>query len=193
MNKKLLLQICIISVTIIFSIFFFNKIFFKKDFEIVENKEVLDSDEKNLIEGIQYFSKDIKGNTYLIEAENGIMDQNNQDIIYLKDVKAKINFDKKKIVTINSKRAIYNISNFDTEFLDNVKLKYGNNKLTCDKILAKFSQNYAILSGNLVFKNLITRLYADQMEVDLIARTTKTSMFNKNNKIKIEHLTNGVN
>ncbi len=193
MNKKLSLQISIISVTIIFSIFFFNKIFFKKDFEIVENKEVIESDEKNLIEGIQYFSKDIKGNTYLIEAENGIMDQNNQDIIYLKDVKAKINFDKKKIVTINSKRAIYNISNFDTEFLDNVKLKYGNNKLTCDKILAKFSQNYAVLSGNLVFKNLITKLYADQMEVDLIARTTKTSMFNKNNKIKIEHLTNGVN
>ena len=193
MNKKLSLQISIISVTIIFSIFFFNKIFFKKDFEIVENKEVIESDEKNLIEGIQYFSKDIKGNTYLIEAENGIMDQNNQDIIYLKDVKAKINFDKKKIVTINSKRAIYNISNFDTEFLDNVKLKYDNNKLTCDKILAKFSQNYAVLSGNLVFKNLITKLYADQMEVDLIARTTKTSMFNKNNKIKIEHLTNGVN
>ena len=193
MNKKLSLQICIISVTIIFSIFFFNNIFFKKDFEIVENKEVSESDEKNLIEGIQYFSKDIKGNTYLIEAENGIMDQNNQDIIYLKDVKAKINFDKKKIVTINSKRAIYNISNFDTEFLKDVKLKYGDNKLSCDKILAKFSQNYAILSGNLVFKNLITKLYADQMEVDLIARTTKTSMLNKNNKVKIEHLTNGVN
>ena len=121
------------------------------------------------------------------------MDQNNQDIIYLKDVKAKINFDEKKIVTINSKRAIYNINNFDTEFSDNVKLKYGENKLSCDKILAKFSQNYAILSGNLVFKNLITKLYADQMEVDLIARTTKTSMFNKNNKIKIKHLTNGVN
>ena len=103
--------------------FFFNKIFFKKDFEIVENKKISETNEKNLIEGIQYFSKDIKGNTYLIEAENGIMDQNNQDIIYLKDVKAKINFDEKKIITINSKRAIYNINNFDTEFLDNVKLK----------------------------------------------------------------------
>ena len=138
------------------------------------------------------FQKILKGNTYLIEAENGIMDQNNQDIIYLKDVKAKINFEK-KIITINSEKAIYNISNFDTEFLDDVKLKYDENKLSCDKILAKFSQNYAILSGNLVFKNLITKLYADQMEVDLIARTTKTSMFNKNNKIKIKHLTNGVN
>ena len=193
MNKKLSLQICIIFVTIIFSIFFLNKIFFKKDFEVVEIKKIPKTNEKNLIEGIQYFSKDIKGNTYLIEAENGIMDQNNQDIIYLKDVKAKINFDEKKVITINSKRAVYNINNFDTEFLDDVKLKYAENKLSCDKIFAKFSQNYAILSGNLVFKNLITKLYADQMEVDLIARTTKTSMFNKNNKIKIEHLTNGVN
>ena len=193
MNKKLSLQICIILVTIIFSVFFFNKIFFEKDSEVVENKKISETSEKNLIEGIQYFSKDIKGNTYLIEAENGIMDQNNQDIIYLKDVKAKINFDEKKIITIYSKRAVYNINNFDTEFLGDVKLKYDENKLSCDKIFAKFSQNYAILSGNLVFNNLITKLYADQMEVDLIARTTKTSMFNKNNKIKIEHLTNGVN
>ena len=121
------------------------------------------------------------------------MDQNNQDIIFLKNVKAKINFDEKKIITVNSERAIYNISNFDTEFLDNVKLEYDENKLSCDKILAKFSQNYAILSGNLEFKSLITKLYADQMEVDLIARTTKTSMFDENNKIKIKQLTNGVN
>ena len=193
MNKKLYAQIFIIFMTLALSIFFFNKIYLKKKNEILEYKEVTKSNEKNLIEGIQYYSKDLKGNTYLIEAENGIIDQKNQDIIYLKDVKAKINFDEKKIITINSKRAVYNINNFDTEFLGDVKLKYDENKLSCDKIFAKFSQNYAILSGNLVFKNLITKLYADQMEVDLIARTTKTSMFNKNNKIKIEHLTNGVN
>ncbi len=193
MNKKLFLQICIIFATVIFSSFFFNKIFFKKDVATLEKKEVLESNEKNLIEGIQYFSKDLKGNTYLIEAKNGIMDQNNQNIIYLNNVKAKINFDEKRIITIYSERAIYNIDNFDTEFLDNVKLSYDRNKLSCDKILAKFSQNYAILSGNLIFKNLITKLYADQMEVDLITRTTKTSMFNEKNKIKIKYLTDGVN
>jgi len=193
MNKKLYAQIFIIFMTLALSIFFFNKIYLKKKNEILEYKEVTKSNEKNLIEGIQYYSKDLKGNTYLIEAENGIIDQKNQDIIYLKDVKAKINFDEKKVITINSKRAVYNINNFDTEFLDDVKLKYAENKLSCDKIFAKFSQNYAILSGNLMFKNLITKLYADQMEVDLISRTTKTSMFNKNKKIKIEYLTNGVN
>ena len=193
MNKKLSWQISIIFLTIIFSIFFFNKVFFKKDNNIVENKEILKSNEKNLIEGIKYFSKDLKGNTYLIEAENGVMDQNNNNLIYLKDVKAKISFDKKKIITISSAKAKYNINNFDTEFLENVKLKYDDNRLSCDKILAKFSQNYAILSGNLIFKNLITNFYADQMEVDLIARTTKTTMFNKDNKIKIKYLTNGTN
>ena len=160
---------------------------------MVEEKEVSKINEKNLIEGIKYFSKDLEGNTYLIEAQNGIIDENNKDIIYLKDVRAKINFDKKKLITISSLRAIYNISNFDTEFLDKVKLRYDENKLSCDKILAKFSKNYAILSGNLVFTNLITKFYADQMEIDLIERTTKTSMFDKNDKIKIKYLTNGIN
>ena len=98
MSKKIFLQIFIISITILFSIFLFNKIYYKKNIEILENKETSKSDEKNLIEGIQYYSKDLKGNTYLIEAENGIMDQNNQDIIYLKNVRAKINFDEKKLL-----------------------------------------------------------------------------------------------
>ena len=148
---------------------------------------------KNLIEGIKYFSKDMKGNTYLIEAENGVMDENNKDIIYLKNVRAKINFDEKKLITISSLRAIYNVSNFDTEFLDKVKLRYDENRLSCDKILAEFSKNYAILSGNLVFLNSITKLNADQMEIDLIERTTKTSMFDKSDKIKIKYLANGTN
>ncbi len=193
MNKKLYFQISIIFFTLIFSIFFLNKIFFKKNFDMVEEKEVSKINEKNLIEGIKYFSKDLEGNTYLIEAQNGIIDENNKDIIYLKDVSAKINFDKKKLITISSLRAIYNISNFDTEFLDKVKLRYDENKLSCDKILAKFSKNYAILSGNLVFLNSITKLNADQMEVDLIGRTTKTFMYDKSDKIKIKHLTNGTN
>mgnify|MGYP001200753246 CR=1 FL=1 len=193
MNKRLTWQISIILLTIVFSVFFLNKIFYKKDADVFINKEIVKKNEKNLIEGIQYFSKDLKGNTYLIQAENGILDQTDQDIIYLKSVKAEINFDKKKIILITSEKAVYNISNYDTEFLDGVRLRYDENKLSCDKILAKFSENYAILSGNLIFDNLFTKLYADQMEVDLIARTTKTSMFNKNNKIKIEHLTNGVN
>ena len=39
----------------------------------------------------------------------------------------------------------------------------------------------------IVYKSIITKLYADQMEDDLITRTTKKSMLDKNNRIKIKH------
>ncbi len=193
MKKRLFIQISFIFFTLLFSIFFFNLIFKNKDIVNNETDIIIKPDEKNLIEGIQYFSKDFKGNTYLIEAASGIMDKENQDIINLENVKAKINFDENNVIEIFSNKAIYNINNYDTEFSDNVNLNYKDNKLTCEKILAKFSENYAILKGNLIFKNFETQLYADQMEVDLISRTTKTSMFNDENKIKIKRLTNGIN
>ena len=67
MNRRLFLQFFLIFLTFIVSAFFFNQIF-KKGKNISVKKEVtLQKSENNLIEGIQYFSKDIKGNTYLIE------------------------------------------------------------------------------------------------------------------------------
>ena len=193
MNKKLILQIFLIAFTIIFTVFFLKTTFDKKELvqkktEIIEKKTDTD-----LIQGIQYFSKDIKGNTYLIESKSGNIDKQNPDIIYLTDVKAKINFDKKEEIFVTSDKAIYNVSNFDTEFIDSVKLNYKDNNLSCKNILVKFSENYAILSGNLVYNNLITSLYADLMEVDLISRKTKTSMFNKRSKIQIIHNKDGIN
>tara|TARA_Y100001958_G_C21222271_1_gene547630 strand:- start:286 stop:873 length:588 start_codon:yes stop_codon:yes gene_type:complete len=195
MNKKLILQIFLIVFTIIFTVFFLKTTFNKKEEELVqkENKSTGKKTDTNLIQGIQYFSKDIKGNTYLIESKSGNIDQQNPDIIYLTNVKAKINFDKKEEIFVTSNKAVYNVSNFDTEFIDNVKLIYKDNNLSCKNILVKFSENYAILSGNLVYNNMITSLYADSMEVDLISRKTKTSMFDKESKIKIIHNKDGIN
>ena len=193
MSRKLLVQIFLVSLTLILTIVFFNQIF-KKEKKISFKRETTTNDSKtNLIEGIQYFSKDVDGNTYLIESKSGSLDQENPDIIYLMDVEAKINFDKNDEIKVTSDKAIYNVNNFDTEFINNVKLSYEDNKLTCKNILVKFSKNYAILSGNLVYNNLLTKLYADRMEVDLISRITKTSMLNQKDKIKIIHKNNGIN
>ncbi len=193
MSRKFLIQIFLISLTVILTIVFFNQIF-KKEKKISFKPETTINDSKtNLIEGIQYFSKDVNGNTYLIESKSGSLDEENPDVIYLVDVEAKINFDKNDEIKVTSDKAIYNVNNFDTEFIDNVKLSYEDNKLTCKNILVKFSKNYAILSGNLVYNNLLTKLYADRMEVDLISRITKTSMINQKDKIKIIQKNNGIN
>ena len=192
MNRKLLLQISLIVLTLFLSFIFLNKIFKEEKVVLLEKEIFQKTPETNLIEGIQYFSKDVKGNTYLIESKYGKLDQQNPDIIYLSEVEAKINFDEDEEIQVTSDNAIYNVNTFDTEFIDNVKLNYRKNKLTCKNILVRFSENYAILSGNLVYNNLLTSLYADEMEVDLILRTTKTSMINTKEKVKIIYK-NGIN
>ena len=193
MKKKQTLQIIFAILTIFLFIFYFKIIFNNNDHLFVKKELPENSPEKNLIEGIQYLSKDVNGNIYLIEAKSGLLDDQNQDIIYLDKVNAKINFDNGQEIKVFSDKAVYNIENYDTEFLNNVQLSYNDHNLTCQKILAKFSENYAILSGNLIYKGLLTSLYADQMEIDLISRTTKTSMLNKNEKIRIVHKNNGIN
>ena len=193
MRRKLLVQIFLIFLTLILSIIFFFQIFKKEKKITFKPETTINESQTDLIEGIQYFSKDVNGNTYLIESISGSLDKENPDIIYLVDVKAKINFDKNDEIKVTSDKAIYNVNNFDTEFINNVKLSYEDNKLSCRNILVKFSENYAILSGNLVYNNLLTKLYADRMEVDLISRITKTSMINQDDKIKMIHKNNGIN
>tara|TARA_B100000242_G_scaffold145719_1_gene103881 strand:- start:209 stop:790 length:582 start_codon:yes stop_codon:yes gene_type:complete len=193
MKKKIFLQIFLIFLIISFSIILLSQIFYKEK-KITSKIEVQEKgDENNLIEGIKYFSKDVNGNTYLITSKNGTINEENPDIIYLINVKAEINFDKDQSIKVTSNKAVYNVNNYDTEFIDNVKLSYENNKISCKNIIAKFSENYAILSGNLVYNNLLTSLFADQMKVDLISRTTKTSMTNSHDKVKIVYKDNGTN
>ena len=193
MKKKIFLQVFLVFLTIVFSLILLNQTL-EKENKIVSKKEIQKKEtENNLIEGIRYFSKDMKGNTYLIESKNGTINKENPDIIYLIDVEAKINFDKNKLIKITSNKAVYNINSYDTEFKENVKLNYEDNKISCKNIIIKFSENYAILSGNLVYNNLLTSLFADQMKVDLITRKTKTSMTNSNDKVKIVYKNNGTN
>ncbi len=193
MKKKVFLQVFLIFLIFAFSIILFNQTV-NKEKKIVSKEEVKKKEvENNLIEGIQYFSRDVRGNTYLIESKSGTINEENPDIIYLIDVEAEINFDKDQLIKVTSEKAIYNINNYDTEFLNNVKLDYKDNKISCKNIIVKFSENYAILSGNLVYNNLLTSLFADQMKVDLVSRTTKTSMANSQDKVKIVYKDNGAN
>ena len=201
MNKKLLAQVALILLTG-FIIFIFINIYNntknnltnnniekkKYSLEIDSNKDGGES-----IQGLEYLSKDINGNIYNITAESGIIDEQNPDIINLTNVKAELKFDKDKVVKVSSNRAIYNNYNYDTIFIDNVILDYEVHKIYCKKMVAKFSENIAVLSENLIYENLSTKLFADQMEVDLLLRNTEISMFNKKKKIKIIHKNNGTN
>jgi hypothetical protein len=63
--------------------FFLNQLI--QQLEIEEEKAVYNS---NIIKDINYISRDLKGNEYIIDAKEGEIDLDNSDIIFLTDVKA---------------------------------------------------------------------------------------------------------
>ena len=192
MRKKTFLQIVLFSLIIIFTYIFFS-IYLKKDDKIVK-KEIIDKEIKtDIITDIEYLSKDDDGNTYIIKAENGVMDNENQDLIQLNNVKAEISFDGDNKIFITANKATYNNDNFNTKFSENVRLSHNYHNLECNNIDLIFTENYAKLFGNVRYMNNFTKLLADQIEVDLISRNTKISMYDANNKVKIKHKNNGLN
>ena len=191
-KKKLLFQLFFLSLIIIISIFLFKKYFSSNENYTEQNN--IEKISKNIIEDIKYQSSDNNGNSYIITAKNGInlLDQKNK--IRLEDVKAKLIFDNQKEITVISNFAIYNQDNYDTEFQESVKIDYETQKIKCENLKVKFSENIAILKKNLVFENLNMKMLADQMEVDLLSRTSKIYMLNDSDKIEVTYFQkNGTN
>ena len=202
MNKKLLTEIALISLILIIILSFIFKYFQKKNEKMIINQKSTDiikekienkNNQKGAISGIKYVSTDLNGNIYDIRAKTGQIDQENPDIINLFNVEAILIFDDNNNVVVKSDEAIYNNSNFDTVFIDNVNLEYQDHNIKCEKIVAQFSKNIAILSKNLIYDNFQTKLYADEMKVDLITKNTQIAMFDKEKKIKIVYKKNGSN
>ena len=191
MNKKTLVQYVLYLLVFIILFAFFNTYFSKKNVEPkLETKKVVPNDQ--IIE-LQYLSSDADGNTYLIKAESGTTSSENKDIINLSNVSAKITLINNNEILIFSNFAKYNTDNFDTDFSENVKAFYNIHELRCENIIVKFSENYAKIYEKVVYDNKITKLYADKIEIDLIKRTSKISMYENKKKVKITHNNNGIN
>tara|TARA_B100001029_G_C15052245_1_gene451654 strand:+ start:432 stop:1016 length:585 start_codon:yes stop_codon:yes gene_type:complete len=190
MNKKTLIQLSLLLIVLIIVITIFFKYLYENN-EVVKietsKEKIADVPEKsaNIIKDIEYLSKDNSGNTYLINAKIGEIDSKNSNIIFLKNVKAKISIIDSEDIYITSDFANYNSKNYDTNFFENIKIKYADHKIDCEYLDLLFNKNIAILNKNIVYKSLETNLLADRMEIDLITKNSKISMKNKKDKIEI--------
>ena len=194
MNKKIFIQILLLCLLILITVVFYYKYFVDNNSaKVVEDKSIINTQTENLIEDLKYFSKDIEGNKYLLQAKTGTSDKENPNLIYLEDVKANINLNDKSEIFVTSKKAIYNNVTFDTKFSGNVLITYENQLINCDIMDAKLSENIALMSGNITYKNEFSKFYADLIEFDLLKKSTKISMLDKNKKVKINYKKNEIN
>ena len=154
----------------------------------IENKKskTLKKNE-NILQNISYKNFDKEGNAYIINASEGMIANNNSNIINMNKVNAQIILRNYKPIVITSNSAIFDKSSFETKFSDSIQLNYLDHQINSEKLILLLNENLLKISEQVIYKNSTSRLAADKIVVDLITKDSK--IFSKNNSKKIEILT----
>lgn len=154
----------------------------------LSNKPVLEESfqNSNIIKNVKHVSKDIKGNEYIIEAEEGEIDYSNNEIIFLKNVKALIKLENSNEVTITSQFGKYNNNTYDTIFSKNVEINYLDNKITGEYLDFSLKKNEMVISRDVIYKNNDATLKADVIEINVKSKDTRIYMYENYKKVNIK-------
>ena len=195
MAKKIYIQLFLIFIFLIISLFLFLKYFKKTSFENKTNANISQTinTSESLIEDLKYLSTDKEGNEYKIEAKKGNIDKDNPDIIYLENVKAIILLQNSENIFIESNYAKYNTKSFDTLFNNKVSINYGEHLLKSEFLDLSFENNLVSIYDNVRYVSGISSLRADKAEIDIINKKTKIFMESPNKKVQINNISNNGN
>jgi LPS export ABC transporter protein LptC len=199
MNKKTGLQVVMVLITIIISLWFYLK-YFTKNFEDVKETLVIEKIDENqnststYINDINYVSTDVRGNKYQITAKLAEIKIENSDLMFLSDVIAFVFIKDKDTVKITSDFGKYNSKNYDTIFSKNVIVVYPGHKITGEYLDFSFLNNLGIFTTNVIYSGEKTNLFADKIEMNLATKDTKIFMdqsafyddFSELNKVLVE-------
>ncbi len=194
MNKNKIVKIFLINLFIILLLIFFFKIILKKPSTIINQNLNFEgpaaknenSYGSNLLENINYTSKDKNGNEYKINALKGEINLSESNIIYLTNVTAKIILKNSNQITITSDFAKYNSDTYDTIFSKNVIVSYLDNKLTGKYLDFLLSKNLMTMSEDVIYTTNKNILNADIIEMNIETKDTKIFMYEEDKKILIK-------
>ena len=150
------------------------------------NKELSQSSENNLIKNLKYQVKLDENNEYNISAKlSEIVNDEQAEKVKMQNVIA-IFIGKDTIpITIKSDFALYNNSNYNTNFNKNAQIQYKDNIIYSDKIDLNFKDNLIIIYDNVLYDGIHGTMNADNIEINLITKKIDINMNNKKDKVKI--------
>ena len=188
MTNSLIIKI-LIGLSTVILVFFFSLKFFKDEKKASLKLETVIEDidsTTNIIKDVSYRSKDAKGNEYILNSYEGQTDLTENNVIFLKDVKAIINMVSGEIIDIQSDYGKYNIDNYDTIFSKNVVINYADNKIKGNYVDFSLKRNSLIISKNVVYSNQENLLLADVVEINIATKDAKIFMYENEKKVKIK-------
>lgn len=192
MKKKIILQLFLIILMIGSSVIFYRLYVVSNSKMVVAdnnedqneaNKSV--EENQNIIENFQYSVENLNKEKYNISSKEAIIDLEQPDLIYMKDVVGVIQLNNLSSIYIYSDNALFSKTTYETNFDTNVLIKYDVHQIKSDKLKFIFKENLVTISNNVKYKSLNTELQADRVKIDLITKDTKIFMDNKTEKVKI--------
>ena len=192
MAYKTIVQTIIVFLIFLTVILFMNKYFKNNKSQELErkienSKESLSIEEKsNSINDVTYSTVDIKGNKYEIYSKTGEVDLDNPNLIFMKNVKAKIILQNNQEILIVSDFAKYNNLNYETNFSKNIKLSYIEHLINCENIYLNIENNFLTMYEDLIYFSEQGKINADRVEIDLLTKDMKIMMDDDKKNIKIK-------
>ena len=189
MNKKYI-QLFLLFLLILISFFFYNKYFKINDKDgnqESKKKEILIENQNNLIKNLRYNVKFDNNTQYSITADlSEIFYEDDIEFVRMQTVFAKFIDEENLSLIISSDNAIYNNSNYNTKFSNNVKITYLNNEITSQNLNLNFEENVVTIYNDVIYEGLQGLLKADNVVINLITKEINLFMNNSKNKVKVE-------
>ena len=186
MKKKIYFTFFII--TFLITIFIYQKTIKNQSSEVdkIIEENSLTENSNNLIKNLKYNVNFENNSSYSITAgESELIDENNIEIIIMKNVEAIFTSSDNKILKITSKNAKYNNSLYNTKFENQIRIEYLEDVITSEKLFLNFEENVVIISDNIVYEGLKGMGKADIIKIDLISKNIEISMSDTEENIEI--------
>ena len=176
---------------ILVSVFIFYKSYFyeneeKKILTKSSDKQSIKQTEDNFIKNLKYEVRLNENNYYKITSEESEINYiNNEEIVKMYKVKAIVLDQNTLPIVITAKKAVYNNSNYNTNFRDDVLIEYMDYKILADKMDLNFQKNIIKIFQNVKYIGTENKLTSDNIELNLITKEIDIFMDSKTDNVKI--------
>ena len=206
---KGLLQLSLLGLIFVISILFYNNYF-------LENKNII-KEKPNDNKNETSIQKNTNENQTLTLNENEIENNQIKNLLYKVDYSesgkyeirsklSKLNYndDVEKVsmsdvsafivdknanrIDIKSNKALLNTTTYKTSFFGDVQIKYLGSVITSNKLDFNFKENIILISDNILFKSINTKIEADNVRIHLLTKEIEVFMNNSQDKIELIHI-----
>jgi LPS export ABC transporter protein LptC len=140
----------------------------------------------NLIKNLKYNVNFDNNTQYTITADlSELRYENDVELVDMRNVVAIFSDEKNIPLKITSNQALYNNSNYNSNFSENVKVEYLDNVVLSDKLDINFGENIIKIYENVVYEGLQGTIKADNVVLNLITKNMKIFMQTKGEKVEV--------